>query len=79
MLLEKICIERFLVAKIFGKKVAFKCNSKCVQVENTQQSWLRVTVRQNNHRTNFQRTIIKISWKAHIKEKIPDSVPDISV
>ena len=38
-------VEKFYVAKIFGMEAAFKWNNKCVQVENTQQSWLRITVR----------------------------------
>ena len=36
MVLEKICIERFLKAKIFGMKAAFKWNNKCAQVERIQ-------------------------------------------
>ena len=28
---------------------------------------------------NFQRIYFKISWKTHIKEKLPDSVPDRAV
>ena len=36
MVLEKICIERFLEAKIFGMKAAFKWNNKCAQVERIQ-------------------------------------------
>ena len=43
---------------------------------NTQQSWLRITGRQNNHHESFQRMDMLTSV---IKEKIPDSVPDISV
>ena len=41
-----ILLEKIREAKIFGMKVAFKWNNKCVQVKNT-------TGRQNNHRIKF--------------------------